>query len=712
MATLEKIRSKGVFLLIVVGLALLAFLLGDFLNSGSTFFSQRKNKIAVVNGENIKIENFMADLDQFTNVYKIEMGEENMDEETTEQIRQQVWENTIRKEVLTAETENLGMTITNKELYEFILGNNIHPMIQARKVFFNQEGTFDPQILGQFISLLDDPEANMTNEIKSYWSFWENAVKNNALEEKYSVLLSRMMVANSLDAKQNIEYNKNMVDILYAVEPYSAIPDSAIQISDKEIKTYYKNNKKQYKKDLPTCNIDYVVFDIAPRKGDFETIESWINGLIPEFKSTTEIASFINSNSDNRYNHAALSEKEVPAELRSFAFSKPNGEVYGPYFTNGSYKIAKIVDNTILVPDSVKVRHIYVAEETKERSQELADSLLRVLRNGADFTTLAKTFSRIPQTAENGGEIGWVKEADLEEVIANKVFNAKKNEIFSEDAGMGIQIFQVTDLSAKVKKVKLAIVEREVIASSRTQAEIFAEAKQFAAESKNTEVVSSQAEIIAGAEKSSNIISFRINADKQGLKFFPDFVADINSPKVGTINNSRQVVRWAFEQKNATISDVFECDDKFVVAAVYNINKEDYKSLDEVKEDIKNTLLKEKKGDFIVEKIGSETIDNLITKGMKVDTLENITFEMQNLPKVGMEPKLFAAATSGKEVLVKGNSGVFIFKNLSSFEPNPNQSVAETKMMINSQNAYMIPYMSMEALIQKAEIEDNRAIVF
>ncbi len=693
MATLEKIRSKGVFLLVIVGLALLAFLLGDFLNSGSTFFNQRKNKVAVVNGENIKIEDFMAAIDQFTNVYKIEIGESNMNEETTEQIRQQVWENTIRKEILTAEAENIGMTITNKELYEFVLGNNIHPMIQARKVFFNQEGTFDPQILEQFISLLDDPEANMSEEIKSYWSFWENAVKNNALEEKYSVLLSRIMVANSLDAKQTIEYNKNMVDVLYAVEPYSAIPDSAIQISDKEIKSYYNKNKKQYKKDLATCNIDYVVFDIAPQKSDYETVESWISGLISEFKTTTEIASFVNSNSDNRYNYAAMSEKEVPMELRSFAFTNSNGEVYGPYFSNNSYKIAKIIDNTILAPDSVKVRHIYVAEESKERTQTLADSLFQALKNGADFATLAKTYSRIPQTAENGGEIGWVKESDLEEAIADKVFNAKKDDIFSEEAGMGIQIFQVTELSAKVKKVKLAIIEREVIASSRTQAEIFAEAKQFAANNKN-------------------IDSLRTNANKQGLKLFPSFAANINSSKIGTIKNSRQVVRWAFDQENGAISDVFECDDKFIVAAVYNINKDDYKSLEEVKDIIKNTLLNEKKGDFIVEKIGTKTMDNLIAEGMQADTLKNITFEMQTLPKVGMEPKLFAVATAEKGGIVKGNSGVFIFKNLSSFEPNPNQSVAETKMMINSQNTYMIPYMSIEALKQKAEIKDNRSIIF
>ena len=183
-------------------------------------------------------------------------------------------------------------------------------------------------------------------------------------------------------------------------------------------------------------------------------------------------------------------------------------------------------------------------------------------------------------------------------------------------------------------------------------------------------------DVIREYEKKYSNIKGIVNAEKLGLKFLPSLAADINSAKVWTIKNSRQVVRWAFEQENVSISDVFECDDKFIVAAAYNINKDEYQSINEVKEIIKSNLLKEKKGDFIIEKVGTKTMDNLIAEGMQTDTLTNITFEMQDLPKVGMEPKLFAAATSKKEVLVKGNSGVFIYKNLGSFEPNPNQSIA------------------------------------
>ena len=160
MATLQRIRSHGVLLLVVVGLALLAFIVGDFLNSGSTYMSESKANVAEINGDNIKVVDYMTAIDQLTEVYKIEFGESNITEEMTEQIRQSVWETTVREKILNAETEAIGMEVSKKELFELILGNNIHPLIQSRRVFFNPEtGSFDPKILSQFIAMLDSEES-------------------------------------------------------------------------------------------------------------------------------------------------------------------------------------------------------------------------------------------------------------------------------------------------------------------------------------------------------------------------------------------------------------------------------------------------------------------------------------------------------------------------------------------------------------------------
>ena len=245
MATLERIRSHGVLLMVVVGLALLAFIVGDFLNSGSTYFNESKANVAEINGDNVKMVDYMAAIDQLTEVYKVEFGESNINEEMTEQIRQSVWESTVREKLLDAETKAIGMEVSKQELFDLILGNNIHPLIRGRRVFYNPEtGAFDPKILSQFISMLDSEEssnipADQLNTYKQYWKFWEKTVKNSRLEEKYNMLLTKATVANSLEAKNSFEGSKTAVDVVYAMKPYFSVADSLVTVSDKEVKALY-----------------------------------------------------------------------------------------------------------------------------------------------------------------------------------------------------------------------------------------------------------------------------------------------------------------------------------------------------------------------------------------------------------------------------------------------------------------------------------------
>ena len=253
MATLERIRSHGVLLIVVVGLALLAFIVGDFLNSGSTYFNESKANVAEINGDNVKMVDYMAAMDQLTEVYKVEFGESNINEEMTEQIRQSVWESTVREKLLDAETKAIGMEVSKQELFDLILGNNIHPLIRGRRVFYNPEtGAFDPKILSQFISMLDSEEgsnipADQLNTYKQYWKFWEKTVKNSRLEEKYNMLLTKATVANSLEAKNSFEGSKTAVDVVYAMKPYFSVADSLVTVSDKEVEALYEKKKEQFK---------------------------------------------------------------------------------------------------------------------------------------------------------------------------------------------------------------------------------------------------------------------------------------------------------------------------------------------------------------------------------------------------------------------------------------------------------------------------------
>lgn len=688
MATLERIRSKGVLLLVVVGLAMLAFIVGDFVNSGSSYFNQKRMVVGEVDGEDIKVEEFMASVDQLNKVYEYEMGTQNNDEERTEQIRQSVWETIVRERVLLSETEEIGLVVTSNELSNSVIGDNVHPVIMQRQLFADPStGAFDKQRVIQFLAMIDDPNSSLPEDLKVYWMFWERALRNSLLEEKYNVLLSNMLVANKLDAELAHNLNAGQSNVIYAVEPYFMVPDSVVSVSDKEIKARYEEKKEQFKKQGATCTITYATFDIAPLEEDYDEAQRWINEMAAELKTTKEVASFVNANSDNRYVDAALAKSDVDIAFRDSAFLGKEGDIFGPVFVDNVYKVARLVATGIQSPDSVKLSHIYVADKAT------ADSLMTALNAGADFAAAAKKHSLVAQTAAQGGEIGWLREVEMDAEVASKAFAATAGKLFTVEASQGVQIFKVDAVGAKIPKVKLAIVERELTASSQSQVRIYNQAKQFAAGCKS------------GADMEKK-------AGEQGVVVTPA-MASINDAKLGNIKNSRQVVRWAFEAKEGAVSDVFECDGKFVVASVSNINKDDYQSLATVSDMLKYELINEKKADYIVEKAKGKTFTTLMAEGLRVDTLRNVTFETQQMSHVGSEPKLFALASLAfDQNPVKGNNGVYVFKHLSREDVANPMSMDEERQLLNNRNAYATQYLLMEVLKDKAEIEDKRYIVF
>ncbi len=237
MATLDKIRKQSVLLLVVVGLALLAFIVGDLVNSSAAFFSESSANVAEINGKNVKIRSYMEAIDQMTEVYKMEIGEAAIDDKITDQIHQSVWDMTVRDNILIRETKAINMTVSEAELYDLIMGKNIDMMISSRRMFFNPEtNSFDPALVAQFRKMIDSdhPNPNISleqlNQWKSYWKFWEDQVRMGRLEAKYGKLLYNLLVVNSLDAKNSYNNQKTTVDFVYATKPYLTLPIRYIQL--------------------------------------------------------------------------------------------------------------------------------------------------------------------------------------------------------------------------------------------------------------------------------------------------------------------------------------------------------------------------------------------------------------------------------------------------------------------------------------------------
>jgi len=688
----------------VVGLALLAFIVGDFLKEGSTFFNKSKETVAKIVGEDINIKEYSAAIDQMTEVYKIETGKTELNEEMMTQLRQSVWESMVNEKILNAEAKKLGLAVSKDELSDRLIGNNIHPLILQRRSFAGENGQFSRPQLVQFLNSLDETPTSeemkqQLGKAKNYWLFWEKNVKNSILQEKYNALISKSVTANSIDAKMSYADRKTSVDVAYVVQPYFLIPDSLVKVSSSEISDRYNKQKTQYKQDA-NCGFSYVVFDIKPMKEDYKDAENWMNKLSAEFKTTDDVAGLVNSNSDIMYDGHNYSEKTVPVTLKDFAFGGKAGDIYGPTFMNDTYTMARVMQSGIMQSDSVKLRHIFLV--TKDAPK--ADSLIAAIRGGADFGELAKKYSAVKQTAANGGEIGWLQEGmqGVEKEITANAFSKSKNEVFTIKNAQGVQIMQVEDKTAPRRKVKLAILERKVVPSSKSYSKIYNDAKQFAVDLKAD--------------------NFEKKAKEKGYIVRPASEILQTADKVGDIPQSRKIIQWAFKSSKNDVSDVFDCGTKFVVAKTTEVNKKGYRSIDKVTEQLKAEIIKDKKADLMIKNLTAELTKAPSLEGLalflkdSVKTANAINFASYQFGVAGFEPTVIGkvtVATLGKvSAPIKGNAGVYVVRT-SNKQVNPQPFDAKMeKMQLNSRMSYSLPYMIIQDLKDKADIVDNRLNFF
>lgn len=697
MATLEKIRSKGVLLIVVVGLALLSFIIGDFLTQGSTFFNQSKETVADINGEKVKIADYQEMIDQIVIVQKIESGVTEVDEQTMQQIRSYVWENMVNEKLLTAEAEKMGLTVTADELSDQLIGNNVHPIIQQRRIFYDESGRFNKSNLINFLNQIKEAPSEEANnqqfkDLQKYWLFWEKNIKFAILQDKYNVLISKTVVPNSVDAKFNFDARAINYDVNYVVQPYFAVSDSSVTVTDKEIKDKYNEKIKLFKQDA-NVSLKFVSFDVRAQEADYKEAEAWMNKTGNEFKTTEDVTSLVNSNSDVPYTGKNYTIFTVPAHLKDFAFSGSTGQIYGPVFANETFTMAKIMESGISSPDSVKLRHIFLTTDQVGK----ADSLIAALKAGADFGALAKQFSAVQQTAQNNGEIGWITEnvQGLDKEIMTSAFSKGVNEIFTIKNAQGTQIMQVTEKTAPRSKVKLAILERKVFASTETVSKIFNEAKRFATELK--------AEDFDAKAKESKVI----------IRQADEILA--SSEQIQNIEQSRQIVRWAFENDQESVSDVFECNQQFIVAVVTDKNEKGYRPLNKVSDQLKAEIIKDKKAELMIKQLASKGSNlNAIAAsiGQEVKQAPMVNFAGYQFGVAGYEPAVIGKTTKQKlntvSAPVKGNAGVYVIMPVNAVKSAEQFNVAMEKQQLLSRFSFSLPYNILVDLKDKTDITDNR----
>ncbi len=702
MATLQKIRTRaGVLVAIVIGLALFAFILGDFLQSGSSVMRRNQMEIGTVNGETIQYPDFQRQVEELGEIYKSNTDQRQIDEPTWVQIREQTWQNLLRDNIMVDVYDHLGMAVTSEELFDMLQGKNPHPIVQ--QIFTNPEtGAFDRSAVVNFLKNL---ETGVTPEQRSYWLYLEKQILSERLQSKYQNLINKAMVVTDQEAQQSLEAKNKQVNFEMVALRQEIIADSLVKVTPKEMTSYYEAHQNDFK-DEKTRTIEYVVYRVVPSESDYTNAEKWINDIKDDFSIATDNIQFVNSNSDVSFDGTWHKMNTLGDSLDSWIFSKKAAvnDIYGPYFENESYKLAKL-NASEMMPDSVQARHILLkvssaAEATA--SQSLADSLKKVIDNGGNFAELARLYSTDTGSAINGGDLGWFSRGMMVKPFEDAAFSNKVNEVKVVPSQFGIHIIQTTRLGAPSRQVQLAILERTVTPSTQTYQSKYA---------------------LAGKFTSENLTRVDFDAAIEKEKLTKEMkVLHENDLSFGGFENARILIRAAFSGKTGTIlkntdgSPIFELGDNFVVAILTGATEEGISPLQNVKARVELAVQKEKKKDLLAERMktaaeGKTDMYAIASAlGSEVSIVSAINFNSAVLPDYGMEPYVIGAAVSMEPNVVssplKGNNGVFLIKVTSIEESGDTNVAAEKEYLLQSYGFRAMQ--AFDVLKEKSEIVDKR----
>ena len=701
MSALQFLREKaGVLVAGLIGLSLFIFVVSDFFGNGTGQRAKQRKyyEIGKIGDESISYQTYEQEVQNLLEIYKLS-GNSNLDESTTESLREQTWQQIIRHNILDSQYKKLGIGVSAEELDGLVLGDNPHQIVL--QLFTDQKtGAFNKSALVNFLKQTEVDETT-----KKYWLFFENEIVNDRMSTKYNSLVSKGLFVTSKQAEFDKNLSAETVDFSYIMKNYSSVSDSLVKISAGDLETYYSKHKESFKK-TALRDAEYVTFEVVPSEDDIKQAEDWINKTKIEFSEAADPVQFINLTADTRYVGFYSSLSEVPAQLKEFVKKEDLKEVFGPYNEDGTMKVAKLL-NVADRPDSVHVRHILLGTgQTRSLSmaKNQADSLIKLIKSGTSFSTLAITNSDDQGSAQLGGDLGWFPEGRMVVPFNNACFSGKKGDIVTAETTYGIHIIEILAQSKSSRKYNIGIVDRKIIPGSITNQRAYSEASQFAG---------------------TNSTYDKFNQAIAEMKLTKRVANDI-TPQQKTLpglDNPRNLVISLFQAENGKIvldnnnQAVFEIGDKYVVAYCTRVQEEGVAPLKDVENDIRFIVSKDKKAeiisaDFVKNNTSGKTLDDIArSMGLAVQEATQINFRSYTVPGAGSEPALIAAASASKQGIVSGpvigDNGVYMLtvNNASAASDEDlkllRERLTSTYQMRGSYEAY-------EALRKAANIEDRR----
>lgn len=677
MASLNTLRTKfGIVLSIVIAGALLAFILSLKTEMG---FSGNDPRVGVIDGEKINYSEYYNQYEQV----KAQSGAQESNEQQSAMLANAAWQALIGKYVLTPGFDKMGLRVTEPERMSMVSGQ--HPSQAFYNAFADpRTGEYNVAAVHQFLS-----EAEANAQAQQAWAQLNEQARMEREVAKFLGLIKGGVYVNSLEVANGVNSANNTYAGKWAGKKYSAVPDSLIQLKSSDIKAYYNSHKNMFKQ-TPSRALSYVVFEVSPTDDDMLALEKSVAEVGAQFAATEELKSFVRANrngkiADNYVSAKQLSEEEAKALL--------DGATYGPVLKNNEWTMARALD-TKIVPDSMGIRHI-VLPYTQEA---LADSLLTVLKGGADFAQVAAQYSVYDATAANGGEVGVMPFSAFSGEFAAALANAKTGDIVKIASGDAIQLMQVYRADKPSKHVQVASITYPVEASAATRRDIHNQAGTFSVNAKGSVEAFNEA-------ASAAAVTPRIASLAQGER------------TIRGLEDSRDVARWAYGAEVGDVSEIFPVGKDYVIAMLTEIDDNEFASLEKVSAQIRAQVLRDKKYDYIVKELSGSTLDEQAKSlGTEVADFDNVTFGAFYVNGPGFEPRLIGAisSTTEKGVLsapVKGLSGVYVFE-VDDIQTSDKQTAEGEKVRAQAMAESMAQQFSVQAIQQMAKIQDLRGKYF
>ena len=714
MAAIGKIRSWGPILVTVIGLALFAFIAEELFRSCESTRNQERQQIGEVLGKKIDVQEFQKLVDEYTDVIKMTQGRDNLTDQELNQVKDMVWQNYVQQEIISAEAEKLGLTVTDQELQN-MLNEGTNPMLRQTPFVNQQTGRFDASALKKFLAEYKKAQqsggqmAEQYTSIYNYWKFIEKNLRNQSLQQKYQALLAGCILSNPVAAKQSFKDENEESNIQLATFAYSTVNDKDVKISDADLNAKYKELKERFKQLEETRDVKYVDFQVLPSTADRTALNKAINDAAAKLAAAADPTEVVRkANSLVSFLGIPQTKAAFPADIAQQLDSMAVGATSAVKENKGdnTLNVIKLISKQQL-PDSVQFRAIQVGGEDVAAAKKTADSIYTALQGGADFEAIAKKYGQTGEKTwlvSNQYQSAPSMDKDTKNYL-NTLSTAAVNSLNNVAMTNGNIILQVTDRRAMTTKYVAAVIKKSIDFSKDTYSAAYNKFSQFVSENQTLEAM----------EKNAAKYGFKVQ-ERQGISNAEHYVVNIPS--------TREAMKWLFEAKEGTISPLYECgnNDHLLVLALTKVNKKGYLTLDnaQVKEYIRTQVMNDKKAEILMAKTkGVTSIAAAQKKGAKVAPVNQVTFAAPVfIPETGAsEPALsgaVAATAAGKfcAAPVKGNAGVYLFQVISKANRAGVKFDAKTAEQSQKQRLMQYAGQFMRDLYQKANVTDNRYLFF